>query len=179
MSLQLVVSLFIFCRPALHPIFIVENTHRMSSNLEPLSLPTLNPRDDIEDITRDLLPETAQYTSFSQRNPSKDVIPLRSNGDRSVARTDEDITLRRQSKQDSQGALDAAIEKHLEQQRIAMEALAHDHNIPLAIIEQRCNHVSVYRKARKVNLANAITHAKSKEYNKGTSASYFITAFCS
>lgn len=123
----------------------------------------------------DLLPSLTEAVTFAQRNPHRDIIPILPVAERYVAQTDQDSILRRQKKSDKKKFLDERVREFNEKKEEEMVALAKECEVSLDVIRRRCTQETVYKKERAPSLANAITHARSIEFNKGMSLSLFLS----
>ena len=107
--------------------------------------------------------------SWAARNPTRPILQPRPGGRKLTEAQKASRNIAREANNIKKKALDDDIKAFMENQAEKIEELARTHNTKPKRIKEMIGAESHYKKERKVNFHNALTHLKALEVNAGMS----------
>jgi len=108
-------------------------------------------------------------STWAARNPTRSTIHRRTPPPRLSDAQKASRKIKKDQKTELTNRLHDAIAEHLDGQRTKIESLGRIHNVTPKHISDMISSQTNYRTSRKVQLTNALVHAKAKEMNAGKS----------
>jgi hypothetical protein len=111
----------------------------------------------------------ANSSTWAARNPTRSTIHRRTPPPRVSDAQKASRKIKQDRKIELTNRLHDSIAEHLDEQKLKIEALGLMHNVTPKRISDMISSQTNYRTSRKVQLTNALVHAKAKEMNAGKS----------
>lgn len=126
---------------------------------------------EVSDTSREvpeLLQREANTSTWAARNPTRATIRPRTPPPRLTDAQKASRKIKRDQTTEKRKRLHNAVAEYLEEQRVKIEALSRAHSVTPKAINDIIGGQTHYRNSRKMQVKNALVHAKSKEMNAGT-----------
>jgi hypothetical protein len=142
------------------------------SNPSPQSIPSPHCTPSPGSIDGTLMPErlrNANSSTWAARNPTHSTIHRRTPPPRLSDAQKASRKIKQDRKTELTNRLHNSVAEHLDEQKSKIESLGLMHNVTPKRISDMINSQTNYHTSRKVQLPNALIHAKAKEMNAGKS----------
>ncbi|KAG1794347.1 uncharacterized protein HD556DRAFT_1236853 [Suillus plorans] len=126
---------------------------------------------EVSDTSREvpeLLQREANTSTWAARNPTRATIRPRTPPPRLTDAQKASRKIKRDQTTEKRKRLHNAVAEYLEEQRVKIEALSRAHSVTPKAINDIIGGQTHYRNSRKMQVKNALVHAKSKEMNAGS-----------
>ncbi|KAG1842322.1 hypothetical protein C8R48DRAFT_679071 [Suillus tomentosus] len=123
---------------------------------------------EVSDTSREvpeLLQREANTSTWAARNPTRATIHPRTPPPQLTDAQKASCKIKRDQTMEKRKRLHNAVAEYLEEQRVKIEALSRAHSVTPKVINDIIGGRTHYRNSRKMQVKNALVHAKSKEMN--------------
>jgi hypothetical protein len=113
--------------------------------------------------------QDANTSTWAARNPTHSTIRRRTPPPKISEAQKASRKIKRDQKIELTKLVHDAVAEHLDEEKTRIQSLAHGHNVTPKYINDMISSQTKYHGSRKIQLANALLHAKAKEMNSGES----------